>query len=338
MKRQIAGLVCGLLFGAALGCGSKGAPAGGAGAGSAASAVAAPVPFDFKALPLAAPMGPKARALFAEVAAAGESVAQKDLPRIAAALIAWSASGEAMSISDDSEDAGKVLSSLAGLRELNSSLTRSDDPLASALLSLAHGLRSPSNAPLAIFIGCNLAFHVADHLLGAKQQPVTEAFRIHAISEADALAFGRAGLASGLQMARLISLEELQKEEAARAAAGDGSGAPARQAAEAGAPSSAEEVLRERKARGMPVTGDWLSSEFEGYAAFWDETEALAAKIHEPMALARFLEERRLAALAHPTSMLVRLVAEMTFSQKGKDLVSAAAESARKYQRLIGPK
>ena len=359
------------------GCGS-GVSAPPATSSSAASAVSAPgtsIPPGAAATPAAelaaapsaagsplaeppAPLSPRARAFLEAARAAtsdpsaaswleasraaldsGGSVAPPAGPvpsvvaRAAVALRAWAQSGEPVSLGESNEDSGLILRASVLSFALISTIQRSDEPLVGELLRLGQALRAPSNVPAALAIGSTLSSRLAEHVLGHRRQPVTEAFRTYAIADDMALLAGRAALAGSLRLARMISRESLAEEHAAsRKPRGSRSEAdPSENGAEA-------QVRIARQQRNLPVTGDWLSDELNRYAAFWNETEREAAAARTAPELADLIEQRLAAAKAHPSSMLVRLVADMVLPASARNIMSKMEELTGSYRASIAGK
>jgi hypothetical protein len=274
--------------------------------------------------------------------------------RAAAALQKWAASGDAVSIGERSEAISELLSATRVARALSFTVERSDAPMAAALLRFSHALRDPGNTAIAIAFGSTLAAELATHVLELRHQAVTEPFRTHALTEQDALNLGRSFASGGLQLARMITLEELQREAAAGSAAAGSAAAGSAAAGSAtvagaqerdGAPSpgasplegqaTASEIAAAREKNGLPVTGDWLADDLAHYQAFWDETEHLVATATTAAEMSSVLERRTSLAVIHPTSMLVRLVGHMTLSTRAPQMVAELAERARAYQALL---
>lgn len=253
--------------------------------------------------------------------------------RAAVALRAWAQSGEPVSLGESNEDSGLILRASVLSFALISTIQRSDEPLVGELLRLGQALRAPSNVPAALAIGSMLSSRLAEHVLGHRRQPVTEAFRTYAIADDMALLAGRAALAGSLRLARMISRESLAEEHAAsRKPRGS------RSEADSSEHGAEAQVRIARQQRNLPVTGDWLSDELNRYAAFWNETEREAAAARTAPELADLIEQRLAAAKAHPSSMLVRLVADMVLPASARNIMSKMEELTGSYRASIAGK
>jgi hypothetical protein len=254
---------------------------------------------------------------------------QPALQRAVDALQRWHESGEAVSIGARSEAMPDVMAISQVPRALAVSVRRSDEPLAAALLHFSHALRAPSNTAIAIAFGSSLAKRLAEKVIELQHQPVTEPFRAHALTEQDAMNLGRSFAVDALQLARMIDLDELKREQAQTA--------PGAAAGEGDPVASAAQVLAYRKEHALSITGDWLEEDFRAYQAFWDETEHVVATARTTDEMFVALEQRRSLSLVHPTSMLVRLVGEMVLTERAARMVTEQTEAARVYQaRLAG--
>lgn len=249
------------------------------------------------------------------------------LQRAVDALQRWHESGEAVSIGDRSEAMPDVMAISQVARGLAVSVRRSDEPLAAALLHFSHALRAPSNTAIAIAFGSSLATRLAEKVIELQRQPVTEPFRAHALTEQDAVNLGRSFAVGALQLARMIDLDELKREQA-QAAPGAAAGAGDPEA-------SAAQVMAYRKDHALSITGDWLEEDFRAYQAFWDETEHVVAAARTTDEMFAALEQRQSLSLVHPTSMLVRLVSEMVLTDRAARMVKEQAEAARVYQSRL---
>ena len=256
--------------------------------------------------------------------------------RAAAALRTWAASGEAVSIGARSYGAFELMDAFNVAFALIVTVERSDAPMAAALLRFSQALRAPSNTTTAIAAGAGLAADLAAHVLQQRHQPVTEPFRTHAPTEQDALNLGRSSVTDSVELARLVTLEELQRGPLKHPAVlVPRDGTKDFEVARLEELSTAAGVAAAREAIGLPITGDWLADEFAHYRTFWDETEHLAATAKTAAEMASVLEARSRLALIHPTSTLVRLVGDVTLSNHESALVLHVAERARTYQALL---
>lgn len=254
------------------------------------------------------------------------------------ALEAWAASGEPVSIGEQSAQMSTLFPSFHLVTAFASVVERSDDPRAVAALRFAKALRAPDNAAIAIALGSGLAARWATVLLQTRRQPVTRELRDYAVTEADAMALGRALASESLALARMITFDDWKREAYANGAIPEADAPKPRGDGEPGSaldPSSFQEVVQYREQHGLSTKDDWVYEEFAAYDDFWNETESLVASAASPAEVVEIFEQRITMGLEHPTSMLVRLVGGMVMTSSAAQTVTSCLEDAQLYASLL---
>lgn len=87
----------------------------------------------------------------------------------------------------------------------------------------------------------------------------------------------------------------------------------------------------------LPTEQGWLDRELPDYEAFWQETDTRARSARSSDDMVGVLHERAAAARAHPTSLLVRTVGEVVFSERANKALGEIQGQVADYQEAISP-
>lgn len=252
-----------------------------------------------------------------------------------AALRRWTAAGEAIPLTTVGERFTELASLPTFARVLGQGAV--DVGPVTDLLRVAQALRAPDNAAMSQLTGMLVAVALYEALARADAEagrtaPLAASLRALAPTDAEALTCARNLVLEAVALARQITWESLEREAAGRASRNEADHERDHEPED-----TVARVERYRRDARLPLGPGWLRADFDAHTAFWDETERLARAAPAIEAVARVAAERLAAGHAHPSSMLVRLVAPMVLSDHlvrvTADVDAMRAQLARDLQR-----
>jgi hypothetical protein len=241
------------------------------------------------------------------------------------ALVAWDRSGAPLTFNCDNLGGASMVSTALALTRASLGLARTaDDAAVHAVLRLGHALREPPAGAAAAAGGCAIATAALDWLRDRGLRPSAD-FTALAPHPDTALRAARADLGCAIEWAELLDRSWTAELESGSASHRDAAGATVVTDIEA-------ELEARRQALDLPSEPGWVEAELPAWRAFWRETERLVAGARSVDRLLAIYRSRREAMLRHPSSFLLRQLADMLLSPGLPDLVDALARNVRRYR------